>query len=346
MTNAQINAEEYERGIMDLQSLPPNVGIGVMPTCNSSCVFCMGRELFHTETPLTLDYYRSFYEKKLAHVLKAADNIYFGLWGELLLLPEIHDFIKYLNKTLPDTTKCLHTNGIALTGDISNLFVDNKWRILISLHASNAELHEKMTGTQRFDAIVRNIEYIAAQKTNIVINVVVTLMNIEDLPNLIGLARNLGVGIVKLDYIMVKKPAQLQYSVFFNKKLARDKILEAKACGKSFDIDVQVPVPLFGDDSLTGRCALPWNSIMINGDAIDVCCFLEGDNIGNLRDNTFDEIWNGKEYQNIRKGILGLRSKTPCISCCFYKAGNVENIDSHISFRTQDRDAILGEYRA
>ena len=41
-----------------------------------------------------------------------------------------------------------------------------------------------------------------------------------------------------------------------------------------------------------------------NGDVVPCCYDLEGNEImGNLKDNTMEEIWNGEKYKNFRKRL-------------------------------------------
>lgn len=45
-----------------------------------------------------------------------------------------------------------------------------------------------------------------------------------------------------------------------------------------------------------------------------ICC-LRNTHIGNLNELSFDEIWNGREARNYRKGLLEKRPYKHCLDC-------------------------------
>jgi hypothetical protein len=65
-------------------------------------------------------------------------------------------------------------------------------------------------------------------------------------------------------------------------------------------------------------CRFPWDTLQVlsNGD-VRVCCWITGP-VGNLKDTTIEEIWNGPAIRELRESIL--RNEThplcrhaPCI---------------------------------
>lgn len=65
-------------------------------------------------------------------------------------------------------------------------------------------------------------------------------------------------------------------------------------------------------------CTKPWNNVFIetNGD-VYFCCFSgrpEG-KIGNLKKNSFEEIWNDEESMKIRRDIMKGEIPAGCINC-------------------------------
>ncbi len=52
-------------------------------------------------------------------------------------------------------------------------------------------------------------------------------------------------------------------------------------------------------------CKMPWNSLIVNYDGKCYNCCYQSKPFGNLSDQSFNEIWNGKEIKEMRE-ILSL----------------------------------------
>jgi radical SAM protein with 4Fe4S-binding SPASM domain len=71
-------------------------------------------------------------------------------------------------------------------------------------------------------------------------------------------------------------------------------------------------------------CAKPWENVLIevNGD-VYFCCFSkrpEG-RIGNLKIQSFEEIWNSSEAQKIRREIMKGKIPLGCLNCDLFNFG-------------------------
>jgi len=62
-------------------------------------------------------------------------------------------------------------------------------------------------------------------------------------------------------------------------------------------------------------CDYPWRQVQVfeNGD-IFLCCLGET-KVGNLMENSFEEIWNGEEVQRYRRGMLDKKYYRDCATC-------------------------------
>ena len=59
-------------------------------------------------------------------------------------------------------------------------------------------------------------------------------------------------------------------------------------------------------------CQLPWSRAKIESDGLVRMCCHQKEYLGNLFENTFDELWFGKKANEIRKSILNGRLETSC----------------------------------
>ncbi len=88
------------------------------------------------------------------------------------------------------------TSGIAIPKGLFDLSdkLRDETQIQVSLHASNPELYKRVTGKDRFNQVIRNIpqfnEYFRT-----LISSVVYKENLDDLPNIIDISKNIGVPI-------------------------------------------------------------------------------------------------------------------------------------------------------
>lgn len=59
-------------------------------------------------------------------------------------------------------------------------------------------------------------------------------------------------------------------------------------------------------------CHYPWTWMMITADgSVAPCCFSSG-KLGNLEENSVDEIWNGPTAQSLRKSIINNKIHAIC----------------------------------
>jgi radical SAM protein with 4Fe4S-binding SPASM domain len=64
-------------------------------------------------------------------------------------------------------------------------------------------------------------------------------------------------------------------------------------------------------------CTIPWTTTYVAFDGtVRPCCYSETATVlGNLRDQSFDEIWNGEAYRHLREEILDGEVPESCRQC-------------------------------
>jgi len=343
--NASVNGVEVKSGQIKLSSTPQYVTIGAHYKCNSNCVFCLGGEF----PDFSLELYKAFFEKKLEGVLNKADHIGFCGFGEILLLPEIMQFLDRINTTLYDSKKVFTTNGIALKPALCDKLSEGNYSILISLHAAEGNLHKFMTGSGHFDLIIKQIKYLKETKEkknkNLHINLIflLTTLNLHNLPDFVRLAQEIGADRVTCNYLTVFEPEQLKMSLFFKQDEANKVFCEAQDVADKLQMTLILP-PVFGKKSTpVGKpaCYDPWNFFYVETQgSVNPCCFA-GNHIGYLDKEDFGSIWNGPGYTSLREGLVTGDIHTWCKHCYRYNPDNVNDIRSHITFRPETREKLL-----
>jgi radical SAM protein with 4Fe4S-binding SPASM domain len=88
-------------------------------------------------------------------------------------------------------------------------------------------------------------------------------------------------------------------------------------------------------------CDVPWLgiSVVLSDGRINFCCFSDA-TVGNVNEESFEQIWNGKIMQNIRKSLSEQRLPSECqsASCPIYRGDDLNYIFNRMegpsSFKT------------
>jgi MoaA/NifB/PqqE/SkfB family radical SAM enzyme len=342
----ELNNEEFRSGKVVLRSLPQGLTLGTNYKCNADCIFCLGGEY----RSFSLDLYKKYFEPNVSIMLKNASHVSFCGMGELLLTQDIEEFLDYINMTLAKQNKILTTNGLPLNENIMNRLIKSKYSLQVSLHASNSSLHAHLTGMQGgFERIIEGIQNLAlkrkdSQSPYIVLVFLVNTLNIEDLPNFVGLAASLGVDCVQCNYLTIFNPAHLKLSCFFKQKITNEMFDLAREKADKFKIPLVLP-PRFSNDKdnyFKSMCSEPWRNIYVDTEGAVLPCCYAGEHFGELKDADILSIWNNKKYQELRAGVVSQDGIGMCKYCLNNNPDNVNLLNSHVSFRPDVQKKIFG----
>ncbi|MDD5130370.1 MAG: radical SAM protein [Candidatus Omnitrophica bacterium] len=319
--NLALNDDEYNDKRINLKSTPKAFFLQVSGPCNASCAFCSrgnDYEMFN------LDVFREKFEEKLFYTPQRAQQIVLTGSGEYLLLPQAGQILDYFDTAFPHVEKMFSTNGSGLTAEICHKIASGKSRYTIhaSLHASYRQLHQVMTRLDNFHKILGQLKYLLElrkQTQNVGINLifVATTLNIEDLPNFIFLAANLGVDKVICYYNYIYVPAQKYLSCFFKQELTNQKFDEAEKIAARLNIGLQLP-PRFNQKEypVYNMCREPWSQVMFDMNGHILPCDAAEDCYESLEKAPwFGDIWNGQYYRKLRQSLVDGSSN--CFKYCF-----------------------------
>jgi radical SAM protein with 4Fe4S-binding SPASM domain len=80
-------------------------------------------------------------------------------------------------------------------------------------------------------------------------------------------------------------------------------------------IDLAKPTTYQG---LRKSCREPWERMFVRYDGrVHPCCYIY-ETYGNLTTQTFDEVWNGEQFQNLRSALLTDKPPMECVNCPAY----------------------------
>lgn len=334
--NSILNKFEFVNGKKFLKSFPTTVGIGTHFFCNANCVFCLGGNYPY----FTIDRYKKFFEEKLSDVLCKTSFVDFHGYGELLLMPKMNEFLKYLDKKLPNQIKTFFTNGFALKN--IKFPTNSFYNVIVSLHASNKQLHNQIVGIDSFDDIVSNIKKLQKQK-NVKLNLysVLTNLNLNDMEKFLLLANKLKIKNVIFRYLTIFEYKHFDLSVFFNKKLVNNKFKRVLDLSKNLGISVNLPYSFKKYNTFIQHCCSPWDYFYVENQGNVNKCIFADTHIGNLNKSSFYKIWNNKKYQILRENLFLNKPDDVCKKCINYNKNNVNKLSSHITFRPKTYSKML-----
>lgn len=335
--NSQLNDAEFNERKIVLESSPNTIFIQAAGPCNSRCAFCSRGKDYEV---LNLSHYKKNFEKKLFPFLGKCEKIVLTGSGEFLQLLEGEQVLDFFDKEFPYALKSFATNGSSLEPHICEKILNgvSRYEINISLHASNAEVHKVITRTDNFHSILGKVKYLldrrrGCYKVSIRLFFVATTLNIEELPDFIRLASNLGADKVICNYNYIYIPTQKYLSCFFKQSLTNKILAEAEKLAMSLNMPLELP-PLFGLKEYPdkGICREAWGQIMIDSSGHILPCDASEDWSGDLQKGNLMDIWNSQNYQNIRKGLIAKNAS--CFKHCFRaNPASVNEFNSHIIYR-------------
>ena len=338
-------------GPSDIQILPT-------PRCNAACSFCPlnaipGELMKHTPRFST-------YRKDLPGGLldRLADDLHHlgGLervtitGGEPLLYTHIIAAVFQFTRSFPNAEVTLVTNGIKLADFSVFLATAGLANVYVSINAGKEESFMKQNptaATGTFGRIVEGVDALskASKKTGapqIGLSAVLTKHSVSDVADLFELGRRLGVSSVtylplmeiRLEGEAVNRglsAAPDEFASFMDEvekygELAAQEGFFLGYAGTREDGGIIAA----GDAYKNQPCyaGFSFAAIYPNGD-VRPCCHCEPI-MGNLRRNSFGEIWTSERYQEQRKKMLGINSGEALPGCLCDECGYVfENRDLH-----------------
>jgi radical SAM protein with 4Fe4S-binding SPASM domain len=175
--------------------------------------------------------------------------------------------------------------------------------------------------------------------------------NIDNLPDFIRFAAELGIPQVVCNYMTMFTKDHIEMSLFFDQRRANDRITEAEDVARKLGVNVSFP-PRFGRggtdrDTPVGVCSDPWQYFYAEAQGSVLPCCYAGGHVGYLDKQEFEEIWNSEFYQSLRRGLSG--KETPhewCRNCVKFQGHyTVNNILCHITNRPETQKMIVEEIR-
>jgi len=271
-------------------AVPLNVTISPSDRCNLDCEMCITR--FNDRKHLIRELDMEDYKKLLESLFRMGTRtVRVTGGGEPLMYPEIRELltlIKYYGFKGE-----MVTNGTLLNKETINYLHSINWdKIDLSLDGYDAETHDAVRGKGVFNKVMNNLEHyldLPEPRFKICMNTLRTKFNEKEFHRFEEVKERFGI-----------TEHSIAIPTAFDK---RSEAILPKGVGKKHKKDLR-------------HCYAPWLETFIetNGD-VKLCCVHES-TMGNLKSESFEEIWNGKKYNSIREMFRKKQFSKECYHVC------------------------------
>jgi len=328
--NRSRNLEEARAGAIRLASRPLWFWFDLCGRCSLKCKHCAVQVHGRTSND---DVSEEVYETVLAEIMPTASVCQLGgtNYGEMTIARHFHRFLKDCQTYHVNVG--LTTNGTRMDDEWFDDLIDRLVEIGFSLEG----IGEQFENIRRFQwkTFLANVEKVCRRRdeTNRTFRIewryCAHADSIHQLPEMIRLAKGIGVNRIQVMNLVPYVPAQKHKQLTYHRTLANRMFDEARRVAEplAFDIsippdfkvgtfDVDTPVePVGSNGQVTlNRCYLPWQTCSINEMGIVRPCCTYWKPMGCINGRTFESVWNGRPYRRLRARI-NAKSDLICYSC-------------------------------
>jgi radical SAM protein with 4Fe4S-binding SPASM domain len=289
--------------------LPFTISLEPTTACNLRCPECPSglRAFTRPIGNLKEDFFRSTIDELHRELM----YLIFYFQGEPYINPKFLDMVKYANdKGIYTTTS---TNGHFLNSENARKTVESGLnRLIISVDGTTQDTYESYRKEGKLDVVLRGAKNVVEWKRkmksktpHIIFQFLVVRPNEHQIPEIYKLAEEIGIDEVKLKTAQVYDYENGNDLIPTIDKYAR---YQQNEDGKwQFK------------NALVNHCWKLWHSCVITWDGIVVPCCFDKDaqhRLGDLKKNSFREVWYNGAYSKFRQSILKGRDQIDiCTNC-------------------------------
>ena len=288
---------------------PISMAIEPTTSCNLRCPECPSGLRQFTRPIGMLE--PTFFKSTIDAVYQELIYLTFYFQGEPYLNPNFLEMVKYASEKGIYTSTS--TNAHYLNEEQSAKTVESKLdRLIISIDGTTQETYEQYRIGGNLQKVIDGTKHIIAAKKrlksktpHIVFQFLVVKPNEHQLNDVQLLAKKLGVDEV------VFKTAQV-YNFENGNSLIPDNIKYSRY-KKNSDGTYSIK------NKLLNQCWRMWSSCVVTWDGVVVPCCFDKDakhQLGDLKQQSFKELWNSEKYQNFRQSILKSRQEIDICKNC------------------------------
>lgn len=292
-----------------IAGLPVSISFEPTTSCNLRCPECpSGLRSFTRPTGMLQ---RSLFENVIDQLANHLGYLTFYFQGEPYLHPQFMEMVQYASRKGIYTSTS--TNAHFLRDEQARQTVASGLdRLIISIDGTTQDSYESYRVGGSLEKVIegtRNMvrwkQELKSQSPHLVFQFLVVRQNEHQIPDVYRLAREIGVDQVVL------KTAQIYDFENGSPLLPRDQRYSRYKKNTSGKYEIK--------NELLNHCWKMWHSCVITWDGKVVpCCFDKDAHfvLGDLNEQSFEEIWFGEKYNAFRKTLLQSRSEIEICKNC------------------------------
>lgn len=296
-------------GLPSISGLPISISVEPTTSCNLRCPECpSGLRSFTRPTGMLQ---QDMFKNTIEQLKDTLTYLTFYFQGEPYLHPQFLDMVKYASSNGIYTATS--TNAHYLKDDIARQTVESGLdRLIISIDGTSQDTYESYRVGGDLSKVIEGTKSIIAWKRklksrtpHVIFQFLVVRPNEHQVPEVYALADQLGVNQVVLKTAQIYEYEKGSDLIPLQEKYSRYRKLDngLYAIKNNFD----------------SHCWKMWHSCVVTWDGKVVPCCFDKDShfvLGNLKEQSFKEIWFGEQYQAFRASILKSRSEIEICKNC------------------------------
>jgi radical SAM protein with 4Fe4S-binding SPASM domain len=285
-----------------VSGMPPAIGVELTNCCNLACPECASGSgtMKRPRGYMDISMFSALMDELGNYLLNI--NLYFQ--GEPMLHPGFFDFLERSS----GNSVTVSTNGHYLTVENCNKIAASQLKkLIISLDGFDQETYSKYRRRGNLEAVLDGIRNVSTAKMQagsdlkVEIQLVVNRYNEKQIPDIRQFAENCGASLtLKTMQICDNDNSWIPTDLSYSRYISDNGRLKLK-------------------NNLPRRCARLWFNPVVTWDGkVIPCCFdKDADHVmGDLKTQSFREIWHGAGYKEFRNKVLSGREKIEiCRNC-------------------------------
>ena len=348
--NKKLNNDEKMAGKVSLSSFPVRISMNLTGKCNIRCIYChLTFSDYYTKDELGLDTF-----KNLTPFLDHLSHLVYFSSTEPLMARHFDEIFKF--STSFDSEKYISTNGILITKDRAEMFVDGGMEfVTISFGGLTHDSFKQAHQVDALDKVTENIRMLnqikeerGSEVPRLRIVFVTWKENAHELPEAVRYAHEhrCSEGL-KITFLKAYDDNLIESLPYDHQEYVNGYVEETRRLGRDLGVKVEFDGGNFDEvakDPVNGyhrKCFEPWERLHVEADGKVRTCPVPINTIvaGDLTKQTPEEIWNGPVYKMFRERTNTIDPPDPCKRCTH---------NFHKDFQRRDiwdqRDMDLGIY--